>query len=149
MSSAKPRPPWITAPLFFGLFFGGGYLGIRLANAVAPGSGVAEFVSFLAFPAAFIVGIVAWLGASIPAALRRLAALRRGAPRGAATIPPGAFAFVPAALVSCAPAGAMVGIVAPDLGAGWGLGLYAGVGLAYGAVCWSLARAGLLPFPRD
>jgi hypothetical protein len=71
---------WLGVPIFFGLFFGGGYVGILLSRELAPGSGLAEFVSFLALPAAFVVGIVAWAGAAIPAAVRAFAApgLRMG-----------------------------------------------------------------------
>jgi len=149
----SPFPsPWLTTPLFFGLFFGGGYLGIRVSRLLAPDSGLAELVSFLTLPAAFAIGLVAWAGASIPAAIRRLA--RRANPSFQQVdfkpeIPPGSFAFVPAALVTSLVAGAIVGVLSPRLGFGWVLCLYAGLGLGYGVACWSLARVGYLPFPKD
>jgi len=143
---------WLGVPIFFGLFFGGGYLGILLSRELAPGSGLAEFVSFLALPAAFVIGIVAWAGAAIPAAVRRLVRLRRRRDheeRPEPTIPPGSAAFVPAALVTCLLAGAIVDALSPRLGFGWVICLYAVLGLGYGVACWRLARAGYLPFPRE
>jgi hypothetical protein len=75
MSPDKPPSPWLTLPIFFGLFFGGGCLGIQVSRALAPDSGVAEFVSFLNLPNAFVIGIVAWAGAAIPSAVRRFVLL--------------------------------------------------------------------------
>lgn len=157
MSPGKLPSPWLTVPIFFGLFFGGGYLGIQVSRALAPGSGLAEFVSFLTLPAAFVMGIVAWAGAAIPGAVRRfvLLVLKRDRSPSAkekgskATIPPGSFAFVPAALATCLVAGMVVGALSLRLGFGWVLCLYAGLGLGYGVACWMLARAGYLPFPRE
>jgi hypothetical protein len=144
--------PWLTMPVFFGLFFGGGYLGIRVSRLLAPDSGLAELVSFLTLPAAFVIGLVAWAGASIPGAVRRLA--RRSNPSLQKAdfkpgIPPGSFAFVPAALVTSLVSGAIIGVLSPRLGFVWVLCLYAVLGLGYGAACWRLARAGYLPFPKD
>lgn len=157
MSPDKLPSAWLTLPIFFGLFFGGGYLGMQVSRAVAPGSGLAELVSFLALPAAFVIGIVAWAGAALPGAARRFLRLLRkkqglasaGDDGLKATIPPGTFAFVPAALFTCLPAGAIVGAVSASFGFGWVLFLYAALGLAYGAACWRLARTGYLPFPRE
>ena len=148
---------WLTVPLFFGLFFGGGYLGIQVSRLLAPDSGLAEFVSFLTLPAAFFIGIVAWAGAAIPSAVRRFASLALKMDRATsimgkdskATIPPGSFAFVPAALVVCLVAGTIVGALSPRWGFGWVLCLYTGLGLGYGSACWALARTGYLPFPRE
>lgn len=71
MSPTASRSPWLTIPIFFGLFFGGGFGGIQVSHALVPDSALAEFVSFLALPAAFVIGIVAWAGAAIPGAVRR------------------------------------------------------------------------------
>jgi hypothetical protein len=157
MRPDKLPSPWLTVPIFFGLFFGGGFLGIQVSRFLAPGSGLAEFVSFLTLPAAFVLGLVAWAGAAIPGAVRRFVLLVRKRDRSPsvkengtkAMIPPGSFAFVPAALVPCLVVGAVVGALSPRLGFGWVLCLYAGLGLSYGVVCWLLARTGYLPFPRE
>lgn len=149
--------PWLTVPIFFGLFFGGGYLGIQVSHILAPDSGLAEFVSFLMLPTAFVIGIVAWAGAAIPSAVLRLVRLILKGDRAAsvmekgskATIPPGSSAFVPAALVPCLVAGAVVGSLSTRFGFGWVFSLYAVLGLGYGVVCWRLARTGYLPFPRE
>jgi hypothetical protein len=157
MSPKKLPSPWFTVPIFFGLFFGGGYLGVQVSRVLAPDSGLAEFVSFLTLPAAFVIGILAWAGAAIPSAVRRFVLLvlkRDRSPsekeRGPnASIPPGSSAFVPAALVTCLIAGTVVGALSTRLGFGWVLCLYAGLGLGYGAACSMLARTGYLPFPRE
>lgn len=151
MSPNMHPSPWLTVPITLGLFFGGGYLGEQVARVLAPGSGLAEFVSFLAFPTAFAVGFVVWAGASIPSAIRRL--LMRSAPSGekmdtTAVVPPGSFAFIPVALVCGLAAGAVVATISP-VGFGWVLCLYAGLGLGYGVACWLFARTGNLPFPRE
>ena len=57
-SAGSSLPRWIAASVFFGLFFGGGLAGSQVARLVAPGSGVAELVSFLALPAGFVTGLV-------------------------------------------------------------------------------------------
>lgn len=157
MSPDKHPSPWLTVPIFFGLFFGGGYLGILMSHFLVPESDFAEFVSFLTLPAAFIIGLVAWAGTAIPGAVRRFVLLvlqRHRSPTvigngQQATIPPGSSAFVPAALVTCLAAGTVVGAISTRLGFGWVLCLYAGLGLGYGVACWQLARAGYLPFPRE
>lgn len=152
----RPRqiaPPWLSLLLYLGLFFGGGWLGIVVARMLAPGSGLAEFVSFLALPAAFIFGIFGWAGAAIPAAIWRLLRRRAAQPveesDSKPIIVPGSYAFVPAALATCVPAGMLVGVLAPGPGFGWVLLLYTGLGLAFGVACWLLARAGYLQFPRE
>lgn len=157
MSAATSRSPWLTIPIFVGLFFGGGFGGIHLARAIAPESGLAEFVSFLAMPSAFVIGIVGWAGAAIPGALRRLLRLvreREGSTRvdgqrPQPAIPPGSFAFVPVALFAGALSGMVVASVSTSLGFGWVLCLYTVLGLSYGVLCWKLAQTGYLPFPRE
>jgi hypothetical protein len=144
--------PWLSVPIFLGLFFGGGYLGILVSHFVAPESGLAEFVSFLAFPAAFVIGIFAWAGAAIPGAIRRLMLRSASSEKNTnanPVIPPGSFAFIPTALVIGLLAGAIVGAVSTSLSYRWVLCLYGGLGLSYGVACWLLARTGFLPFPRE
>lgn len=157
MSAATSRSRWLTIPIFFGLFFGGGFGGIHLARAVAPVSGLAEFVSFLAMPSAFVIGIVGWAGAAIPGALRRLLRLAReregstrvDGQRPEPVIPPGSFAFFPAALFAGALSGMVVASVSTRLGFGWVFCLYTALGLSYGILCWKFAQKGYLPFPRE
>lgn len=153
MSPNRLPSPWLSLLLYLGLFFGGGWLGIRVARMVAPDSGLAEFVSFLALPAGFMFGIIGWAGAAIPAAIRRLLQRRMAQPveesEAKPIIVPGAYAFVPAALATSVPAGMLVGVLSPDLGFAWVLLLYTAVGFAFGVTCWLLARAGYLQFPRE
>jgi hypothetical protein len=158
VSRYPQRSAWLTVPIVFGLFFGGGYVGTQMARLSAPGSYVAEFVSFLALPAAFAVGAVGWVGLSVPSAFRMLVRLvrgRQGAPPAnegqsrRAAIPSGSFVFVPAAFLSTTLSGAIVAAVPSSVGVAWVVGAYAAVGLGYGIACWGLARTGYLPFPTD
>jgi len=157
MSALRPRSHWLTVSIFLGLFFGGGFGGIHLSRALAPGSGLAEFVSFLTLPSAFMIGLVGWAGAAIPGALRRLLRLarerndstRENAQRPQPAIPSGSFAFVPAALIAGALSGVIVASLSTGQGFGWVLFLYATLGLGYGILCWKLAQTGYLPFPRE
>ena len=152
-----PRSPWITVPVFFGLFFGGGIAGDQLARQLAPDSVLAAFIGFLVFPTTFAIGIVAWAGASLPTALRRLLRLIRSndsqpaSPMHSAmaTIPPGSIAFVPVASVTCTLWGILMAVLSTDLSPGWVLCLYAVLGLVYGVTCWKLAQAGFLAFPTE
>ena len=66
------RSPLTALAVVLGLFFGGGALGLWVAGAVAPDAPLAAFVSFLALPAAFMLGFVLWAGAALPGAWRRL-----------------------------------------------------------------------------
>lgn len=139
------------------LFFGAGLLGSQLARAMAPGSGLAELVSFLAFPAAFMGGIFAWAGAALPAVIRGLVRLlilrgRVATSTRAATEPvivPGSFAFLPVALLLTGAAGLVVGVLSSTRSFVAVLGLYLLIGAGYGSLCWRLARSGILPFPRE
>jgi hypothetical protein len=152
-----PRSHWITVPVFLGLFFGGGFGGALLARALAPDSDLAEFVGFLIFPSAFAVGILAWVGSSLPAAARRLMRLIRPSvpphlfkeKNPTVTVPPGSFAFVPAALITCTLFGAVIAALSTDLASGWVVCLYALLGLGYGFICWKLAQAGFVGFPTE
>jgi hypothetical protein len=151
MSPNMHPSPWLTVPITLSLFFGGGYLGEQVSRVLAPGSGLAEVVSFLAFPTALVTGFVVWAGASIPSAIRRLvmqSALPVNKTGTNAVIPPGSFAFIPVALVWGSVAGAIVGTIS-SVGFGWVLCLYAGLGLVYGVACWLFARIGYLPFPSE
>lgn len=139
------------------LFFGGGVLGTQVAARLAPGSVLADFASFLALPAGFIVGFVAWAGAALPAAIRQLRRMRRKERSGRAkeggasrvTIPPGSFAFVPVCTIANALCGLIAGAASEHYSLIRVLAIYLSIGLAYGVLCWRLARIGLLPFPRE
>lgn len=157
MKLTKPRSLWVTAPVVLGLFFGGGYAGVHLANALAPNSAIAEFVSFFALPVSFLLGIMGWLGSAVIGALPKLFRLIRhkerssGQENGSAgsAIPPGSFAFVPAAIVPCTLCGLVVGALSTTLSFIVVVLLYFALGLGYGAACWKLAQSGFLPFPEE
>lgn len=149
------RAPLTALGIVLGLFFGGGALGLWVAGQLAPSSPLASLLSFLALPAAFMLGFVLWAGASLPAAWRRLRALRRAKAGGVSvdlppiTVPPGSFAFVPAGLVLNSAVGLLVGMLSSNASflATWAL--YALIGAAYGFVCWRLAKRGRLAFPNE
>ena len=155
--NSKPRSPWVTAPVVLGFFFGGGYVGIQLANGLAPNSAIAEFVSFFALPVSFFIGIVGWLGTAVLGALPKLVRLIRHKDRSSgrenglagSAIPPGSFAFVPAAIVSCTLCGLVVGALSTTLSFIIVVFLYFVLGIGYGAACWKLAQNGFLPFPEE
>lgn len=156
--SRGPGPSAGLGPVvYLALFFGGGLLGSQLARAMAPGSGLAELVSVLAFPAAFMGGIVAWAGAALPAVVRGLVRMLRSrehaqpSPRPVTepVIVPGSFAFVPVALVVTGAAGFLVALLSRTHSFMAVLGLYLLIGTGYGSLCWRLARSGWLPFPRE
>lgn len=111
---------YLTIPIFFGLFFGGGFLGSQVSHALAPGSGLAEFISFLTLPAAFIIGIVFWAGSAIPAAL-----------------------------ITTLISGFIVAIISTNSGFSWVLIVYTAMGLFYDVIRWRFARAGYLRFPTE
>lgn len=151
------RSAWITVPLIMLLFLGGGMLGLRLAEQVAPESGIAAFAGLFMLPMAFAAGLQLWLGFALVAAIgylmRHLLRLARRAPASAerivpAMIPPGSFAFLPCGLVCGGAAGLVTGFVASEAGFLMVLFAYLGVGCAYGLLCWQLARNGWLPFPE-
>ena len=149
------RSPLAALAVVLGLFFGGGALGLWVAGAVAPDAPLAAFVSFLALPAAFMLGFVLWAGAALPGAWRRLQALRRAKASGIpaelprVTVPPGSIAFVPAALIVNASAGLLVGMLSSTASILGAWALYSLIGVAYGIVCWQLAKRGLLAFPNE
>ncbi|MFN2316050.1 MAG: hypothetical protein ABR551_07395 [Gemmatimonadales bacterium] len=157
MSQAPGPSPGMAALLYLALFLGGGLLGSQLARAMAPGSGLAELVSFLALPAAFMVGIIAWAGAALPAMVRGLVRMIRDGGRRSRSdgrldepvIVPGSFAFVPVALVITGGAGLLVAILSRTHSFLAVLGLYLLIGAGYGSLCWRLARIGWLQFPRE
>ncbi len=156
MSNATPSW-WSTVPIVFILFFGGGFAGIRLANLLAPDSVLAEFISFLALPMSFVVGVISWLGTAAFLVLKRRVGKQKehsgssGMEIGKRTeaVPPGSKSFVLASAIPCAVAGVIVGVLSKEFGFVSVLCAYIGVGICYGVICWKLAETGYLPFPDE
>ena len=95
-------------------FFGGGALGLGLAELFAPDSHAAQFISFLFLPLALILGFHAWLGLAVLTLVLRLImrvlrsrAITENAQNGA-IIPPGTVAFMPIASMLSLAAGVSV-----------------------------------------
>lgn len=131
------------------LFFGGGFVGEALALALAPGSGLARLLGFLALPAAFIVGFVFWAGAATLVLIKRLAKGGSRSGRTPGEIPPGASGFLWSSVLSCLLVGALTGVLSQEHGFFLVSGSYVATGLVYGVLCWRLAKSGWLPFPRE
>lgn len=131
------------------LFFGGGFVGEQLALALAPSSGLARLLGFLALPAAFIVGFVFWAGAATFVLLKRLAKGGSRPSRTPTEIPPGALGFLWSSVLLCLVVGALSGLLSQEHGFFLVSGSYVATGFVYGALCWRLAKSGWLPFPRD
>jgi hypothetical protein len=143
-----PRSPWLQAAAIAGAFLGGGAFGTWLPAVLAPESWVATFAGMFAFPLAFIAGMQFWLGLALVLAVWRR--LRHG-PRqpGPHEVPSGSIAFVPTSAALLTAAGIVVALCGSRIGALATVGLYAVLGLAYGTLCWQLARLGYLPFPTE
>lgn len=148
--------PLAIIAAFLGLFLGGAAVGGALAAAFAPGSWVAEVVSFFALPLAFAAGLQAWYGLAllhlIPRVLGSLRGSRPQAARsrpGASARPLGSFVFLPFSSVAGATAGIVVGLASPTH-SGWLVALvYWIVGTGHGALAWGLARGGFLSPPES
>jgi hypothetical protein len=146
----------VTAPIVAVLFFGGGFVGIRIANLLAPHSEIAEFISFFAMPVSFVLGMIFWLGtASFLVLKNRIWRGNRhdGMPGketglGKPAIPPGSKAFLPASVIPCAIAGIVVGLISGESGFWEVLGTYIGVGIVYGVVCWKFGGSRLSAVPE-
>jgi hypothetical protein len=116
MTNPQERPIRLMLSIL-GAFGSGPFLGIGLARLLAPGSFVAESIGMFAFPLAFIVGLQAWLGLAIFAAIvglgRRLLSKQpwRWTTPGVVGVPPGSFVFVPLSVGAGLLAGLVVGLV--------------------------------------
>jgi hypothetical protein len=153
MKTDRGPLPLILALLV--LFLGGGVTGIALARTFAPGSFLADVVSFFALPVAFAFGLKAWFGLALAgAAIRVLGTRRRDGvqgqtPRAVTTPLPGSLVFLPLSSGAGAVAGIIVAIVSTR-GSGWLAWLtYWTVGTLHGFVSWRLARAGVLIPPES
>lgn len=144
--------PIVTA--FTGLFLGGAAAGLWLAATLAPGSRLAEIVSFFALPAAFAAGLQAWYGLALLSLIPRLLRWMRGQPlpaRDWSSAPrlPGSFVFLPISSAAGAAAGVVVGLASSSHSL-WLVALvYWLAGTAHGALGWRLARAGFLLPPES
>jgi hypothetical protein len=138
-----------------GAFFAAPAIGLALAMTVAPESRAAEIASFLAFPAALFLGLVAWLGVGVASVvLAAVGALLRGrlpaAPAEGAdrvAVPPGHAAFVVCSVALAVFAGIVAGLTSTASFAA-ATAVYGGAGLGYGWSLRALARHGYLPFPE-
>jgi hypothetical protein len=131
------------------LFVGGGFAGEQLAIALAQGSGLSRLLGFLALPASFVFGFFAWAGAAAIVVVKWFAkggARSSQRPRG---IPPGASGFLWSSVLSCSLVGMLIGLLSNTHGFIVVFSSYFAVGVAYGALCWRLARSGWLQFPRE
>ena len=149
----SPRLPAILAA-YVGLFPGSAAVGVWLAELLAPGSRLAELVSFLALPIAFAAGLKLWFGLTllglVPRLLGRLRASGSAAPAartwGRPELP-GSWVFFPLSSVFGLLAGVAVGL-ASSSHAAWLVALvYWLVGSLHGLLAWRLARAGFLMPP--
>ncbi len=124
------------------LFLGGGYGGLRFAQCIAPDSAFASLSGFTMLPLAFISGMIAWQGFAIIAML--FGAKSKQTDGG--EVPPGSIGLLIASIVVCGLAGGIVWMFnASTTDLVPVLGKFLGVGAGYGALCWILARVGLLP----
>lgn len=155
MADPTSRSWLVTVPTLGALFLGGCWLGLALAEWAAPGSILATFAGFFMLPAAFLAGFQLWLGVAIFWAILKLLKwlVKRDRPFDGggyeARVPPGSWVFVLTSLLSSAICGFLVALTASQMSFLATLGLFLGVGFAYGVGCWLLARNGYLPFPDE
>jgi hypothetical protein len=153
---ATDRPRVVaTAVAFVGLFLGSAAVGSGLARILAPGSWLAEAVSFFALPLAFAAGLQLWYGLALFSLVPRLvrAFLRSD---GAAPVPTsspttalvGSWVFLPMSSGLGAVAGLVVGLASPTQSLWIVFPVYWLVGTLHGALAWRLARAGILMPPE-
>jgi hypothetical protein len=132
------------------LFLGGGAIGSWLGDLLAPGSWVAQAVSFFALPVAFAAGLQAWYGVAIIGMVFRLLrwSVTAGAPPPTTRGIPGGFVFVPISSTAGIIAGLITGLVSPTHSTLFVVLVYWCVGTAHGLSAWLLARAGWLVPPE-
>jgi hypothetical protein len=156
LPSVPARHPALVVATVFASFACGPALGISVAQGVAPGSELAQFVSPLAFVLTFVAGMLLWFGVGavtlVGGALRRLF---RGRGEGSplpppdrVVVPPGYGAVLPLALGFGVVAGGVAGIVSQASSFWLACGAHLAAGAAYGSALRALARHGYLPFPE-
>jgi len=155
MRTVPERPALLTFGVLIAAMVAGPLLGLQIGQRVAPDSEFAQSAGMLAFPLAFLGGLLLWMGIGIVrvvwAALRNLA--RGGRPaavrleRGRALVPPGYGAFVALSLLLPGAAGLVAGL-ASEAAVLTTVPTYTVAGAAYGGALWWLAHHGYLPFPE-
>jgi hypothetical protein len=127
------------------LLVGGAVAGPALARSVAPGSAVAEFVSFLVLPFSLLLGLMLWLGVATLALLLTSGLRRPKRVPDAPRMRRGGFVFVPVSVVLSGSVGIFVGVLPSStsfIGAFLG---YQMLGTFFGILAWQLAQRGHLP----
>jgi hypothetical protein len=130
-------------------------VGLGLAEALAPGSWVAQALSLFALPLAFAVSLQTWYGLALLRVVPRLLGFRRSQlvpslGQGVARPKvPGSFVFVLMTSGIGAVAGIVVGLLSSTQ-APWLVALvYWLVGTAHGLLAWRLAQRGVLLPPES
>jgi hypothetical protein len=141
-----------VAMAFLTLFLGGAAVGLWLADALAPGSWLANIVSFFALPLAFAISLQAWYGLALLTLISRLL-LRRPNRLARPSAPAhtgldGSWLFVPIGSAFGALAGLVSGLASPTQSLWLVAAVYWLVGTLYGVTGWRLARRGYL-FPPE
>ena len=144
------------------LLFGGGGLGMLLADALAPGSTFATAVGMFMLPLCLGAGLGAWYSVASTAVWSRLvkALFRVGGGQDLQSAMtesfadmqgkamPGTWVFIPVSVAISAVAGLLIAIAATS-GALTALAAVAGTGIVYGLLLRWLARNGHLPLPDE
>ena len=137
MKTDRGPLPLILALLV--LFLGGAVIGVALARTFAPGSFLAEAVSFFALPVAFAFGLKAWFGLALAGAAIRVIGMRRSDAAQSQT-----------PREETRPLAGIVVAIVSTRGSGWLAWVtYWTVGTLHGFVSWRLARAGVLMPPES
>jgi hypothetical protein len=150
--------------LIAGLFFGGMFLGMRLADWLTPGSHFGKFVGFLMLPLSFGLGMTCWYWIANAVFFTRFfravwrvrkerddfrKTLKSELVKFGDRAPSGTFVFVPISFALSSIAGALMGIIPGSRGILLTVPICSTLGLAYGLVVWRLARSGHLPIPEE
>ena len=157
--------PWLEGLRLFlligALFFGGMFVGMHLAETLAPESDWATAVGLFMLPLSLMIGWKAWYAAATAALGKRLfkalfqvlrgKGLRQAAQESLADLegkaPPGTNAFIVASFSVSLIAGALIGLSPDASSLAQCLGVMVAAGLGYGFLLRWLARAGYLPLP--
>lgn len=153
MRVVPERSPWSQLVAVFGGLLLGPYAGLQLSRVLAPGSGLVETASIVAFALVFVGGTLLWAGIGVvtvvAGGLWRLLRGRRPGPESLTSadriVPPGYRSYV----VLGAGAGIAVGLLAglaTALTVPVAVGAWTAGGLAYGFLLWAAAHHGYLPF---
>ncbi|MCA9503140.1 MAG: hypothetical protein KC616_08650 [Myxococcales bacterium] len=136
----------------FGSFAAGPIVGIRLADALAPDSTVAQLAAALGFCLTFVGGLLLWFGLGLFGIVRTMWRRRGGRVQRAdgvkgVLVPPGYRSFVVLGLLLPPTTGLLVGLLStsPLLLC---MAIFTMAGLLYGICLRALAHHGYLPFPE-